>query len=143
MLVYTPCAVDCGLLYHCEADVCCSLHLFQPAVRGKPIILKFWVIMLCYTAHKISLFCSRNVQLCPANLMSSYAQIKATSCRCCRVGKPMNSTLSCVSALTSTFGELSNDQEVIEPLIRCLYLCFQLVNYSLAYYHSRTGSNHY
>ena len=36
--------------------------------RGEAIMLKFWVIMLCCTARKISLLCSRNVQLCPANV---------------------------------------------------------------------------
>ena len=47
------------------------------------------------------------------------------------------------STLTPTFGEVSNSEEAIEPLICCLCLCFQSLNHSLAYYHSRTGSNHY
>jgi len=51
--------------------------------------------------------------------------------------------LSCVSTLTPTFGELSNGQKAFEPLIRYLCLCFQSLNHSLAYCHSRTGSDHY
>ena len=51
--------------------------------------------------------------------------------------------ISCISALTTTFGELSNGQEAIELLIRCLYLCFQSLNHSRVYYHSQTSSNHY
>ena len=45
-----------------------STELGLGIARGEAIMLKFWMIMLYRTARKISLLCSRNGQLYPANV---------------------------------------------------------------------------